>query len=61
MTTLVGAAPQVSECTSTSRFSAGITPSGLTAAQIGGIQWVQVSGNGTINGAGTDGTGTYDV
>jgi hypothetical protein len=41
-------------------LSAGITPSGLSASQVGGIQWVQNAGSGTISAA-TDGTGTYNV
>lgn len=37
-----------------------VTPSGVTAAQAGGLQWTQTSGSGSIS-ASTDGTGTYDV
>ena len=37
-----------------------IAPSGVTASQVGGIQWVQDSGSGSIS-AQTNGTGTYDV
>ena len=36
-------------------LGASITPSGLTAADLGGIQWVQDPGGGTLTGANTAG------
>jgi len=42
-------------------LSSTITPPGITASQIGGIQWAQTSGNGTLSNALTDGTASYDV
>lgn len=41
-------------------LSSTITPSGITHAQVGGMQWVQSSGNGDLD-ATTNGTGTYEV
>ncbi len=35
------------------------TPSGITASQIGGLNWKRVSGGGTLNAHPTIGTGTY--
>ena len=40
-------------------LGANITPSDVTAAAIGGIQWVQDPGGGTLTGANTAGEGTY--
>lgn len=42
-------------------LSSGITPSGISAAQVGGIQWEQSSGDGALSDAGTDGAGNYLV
>lgn len=39
-------------------LTSNVTPSGITAAQVGGLQFVQITGNGFLN-APTDGTGTY--
>ncbi len=41
-------------------LSCSITPSGISTSQIGGAEWIQVAGNGTINTQ-ADGTGTYRV
>lgn len=41
-------------------LGATIAPSGVTASTVGGMQWVQTTGSGTIS-AQTDGTGTYDA
>jgi len=38
-----------------------ITPSGITASQVGGMKWQQNSGNGTLVDATTNGTGSYNV
>ncbi len=38
-----------------------VSPTGLTADQLGGLQWQQTSGSGTLSNALTDGTGSYDV
>jgi hypothetical protein len=47
----------------TERLTLGftVTPSGVTAAQAGGLQWQQINGAGSLEDAGTDGTATYDV
>ena len=42
-------------------LSSSIIPSGISAAQVGGIQWQQNSGNGNLSNALTDGTASYDV
>src|SRR5260370_2817905 len=38
-----------------------MTPTGISAAQVGGIQWQQNSGGGTLSNALNDGTGSYTV
>jgi hypothetical protein len=38
-----------------------ITPSGITATQVGGLRWQQNSGSGTLLDATTNGTGSYNV
>jgi len=42
-------------------LSSSITPTGLTAQQVGGLQWSQNSGSGTLANPPTDGTGSYRV
>lgn len=42
-------------------LSFSMTPTGLTAQQVGGLQWSQNSGSGTLANPPTDGTGTYRV
>ena len=36
-----------------------VSPTGVTAAQMGGLLWTKVAGDGTVNNTGTSGTGTY--
>jgi len=37
------------------------TPTGITAAQAGGLEWTKKSGKGAVSSAGNDGTADYDA
>jgi hypothetical protein len=45
----------------TIQLSYTASPTGTTAASLGGLQWTIVSGGGSLTGAGTDGMGTYSA